>query len=57
MQEAHKSHSRPKNPFKELLSALERAYALPAGYHYASNESPPGAGDTSAAPSPPDPAT
>ena len=40
MQETHKNafmqnlHSRPKNPFKALLLDLERAYALPCGFHY-----------------------
>jgi hypothetical protein len=56
MHNPHKTHSRRENPFKELLFALERAYSLPAWYHYVSHESHPGAGDTSAAPLPPDPA-
>lgn len=47
MQNPHsKSHSKPKNPFKELLSALERTYALPCGFHYVSHESHPGARTT-----------
>lgn len=34
MQNLHNRHSRPKNPFKALLLDLERAYALPCGFHY-----------------------
>ena len=56
MQNPHNRHSSQQSPFRELLSALERAYSLPAWYHYVSHESHPGTGDTSAAPLPPDPA-
>ncbi len=36
MQNLHNRHSRRENPFRKMLLDLERAYALPCGFHYCS---------------------